>query len=488
MVLEAICISLAAANESNEAEDEVAYTNAYNDLFANQSFNPEDYPELSSSDPGYYSLEVITIAESVNGELFVYVYQPSADPEKVTASYITISRELIPEVNSSETLENPEGGFKVYGLDYVNHYNQFFKYKVKDLNVGTDELRIYEITDILRPFNKNYGDKEAEANNTVSAVPYPVGRRFTFIGKPGSSGNSSMSVEDIEYITITDKYVGYMRFQQDMPILAFMSGSAQDAHFVAFSTDKPIEKLLEADVYYTVQNFYYDNQNVTANDPDELWGEKQEMYSYLDYQDKAIYEVSDGSVLSSSSLIVDRIQETSDFLSLQAPIFSFPGFSVDGNVPFTDEALQALAKTKWVLCFKETSYTNTTVGSNTIRSFARVGDVKILRLKFETEGKIYDLGVVDNMQTGSPDPSATIEQQDWWQKIMMLLMLILLAWVLTFLQGPLGLFFRIIWKGIKAIFKFALWILSRPWAIIRWLLGFLDKKRKPKSKDKPKGG
>ncbi len=33
-----------------------------------------------------------------------------------------------------------------------------------------------------------------------------------------------------------------------------------------------------------------------------------------------------------------------------------------------------------------------------------VGDVTILRLKFETDGVVYNLGVIDNKQTGSNDP------------------------------------------------------------------------------------
>ena len=34
-----------------------------------------------------------------------------------------------------------------------------------------------------------------------------------------------------------------------------------------------------------------------------------------------------------------------------------------------------------------------------------MGDVTILRLKFETDGIIYNLGVIDNKQTGSTNPS-----------------------------------------------------------------------------------
>ena len=38
-----------------------------------------------------------------------------------------------------------------------------------------------------------------------------------------------------------------------------------------------------------------------------------------------------------------------------------------------------------------------------------VGNVTILRLKFETDGITYNLGVIDNKQTGSTEPSNSID-------------------------------------------------------------------------------
>ena len=464
-LLSALFILTSAA----ESEEDIKYTNAYNDLISDKNFNPDDYPVLNKSDSKYYSLEVITIAESVNGELFVYVYQPSANSD-IRASHITIA---LSERNVNDTAPelNRFGKFEVYSLTYINNYNQFFKYKVDGLKVSDEYIRSYEITDILRPYNKNFGDKEPGAGNTVSAVSYPVGRIYTF---SGSSENSTLSLEEVEYITITDKHVGYIRFQQDMPLLAFMSSSSVDAHFVAFSTDKPIDKLLEADVYYTFQSYYYDNENWSSNSDEEAWGEKEVRYSYLDYKDQAIYEVSDGSMLSSSSLIVDRIQKTSEFLKLDVPIFAFPGFSVKGNLQFSEEELKALENTDWVLCFTETSHANTTVGNNTINRFARVGDVKILRLKFITDGKIYDLGVVDNMQTGSLNPSATVMEQDWYQILVALLLTVIVLmigyialdiyvpWAAKIIRWVVGAF----WWLFTSLLKLVWWFISTLFNII----------------------
>ena len=54
------------------ANEQISYTNVMEDLEKDNSFKLEDYPAVEDD----YSLQVIQIAESVNGELFVYVYQP----------------------------------------------------------------------------------------------------------------------------------------------------------------------------------------------------------------------------------------------------------------------------------------------------------------------------------------------------------------------------------------------------------------------------
>jgi len=469
---------------AEEPEEETQYSNAFNDLKQTPSFDPEDYPDLKSSDEKYYSLEVITVAESVNGELFVYVYQPSGDAADLRASHITIARSER-NVNVDDVDADGVGKFEVYTLTYLNNYKQFFKYKVDDLEVSSDATRYYEISDILRPFNRSYGDEDPGAGNTVSAVPYAVGKLFTFTGTPGE--RSSLSVKDMAYITITEKYVGFVRYYQDtfdIPIFSLIDeGQAVDSHFVAFSTDKPIEKLLEADLFYQTQSY----ESIAATSVSETFGDIVNAYAYLDYSQKAICDVSDGSIFTKNEYIFDRIQRTSEFVNQDVPYYIFPGFNIGQNLEFDDDALAALNNTKWVLCFKETPYRNDVIDGYNIRIETEqtlVGNVKILRLKFETDGKIYDLGVIDNMQTGSKDPAAVVEEQDWWQKIVMLLMLLVLLWALTFLSGPLGFVFKFIWSGIKAVFKFLVWLLSRPWAIFKWLLNFFSKKSKPKGKDK----
>ena len=404
---------------ATESETEINYTNAYNDLISDKNFNPDDYPVLSKSDKNYYSLEVITIAESVNSELFVYVYQPSANSD-IKASHITIARSDRNSADDDLSAENV-GTSLVYDLTYINNYGQFFKYKVNELKVSSAEIRSYEITDILRPFNKDYGDIDPGADNTVSAVSYAVGKFFTFTGTSGE--RFSLSVEDIEYITVENKFVGYIEVEQD----AYLYDAAIHLHFVAFSTDIPIDRLIEAYVYYETQEYH---DTWTSAGHREYWGEIEDHYITIDDNSTIEFEVSDGFVTKESFELIDQILPTSKFLNQHITISRFPGFSTSEKIVFGEEERAELLETDWVLTFAKTAEEdNTSANGDTFYSVTRVGNVKLLRLKFETDDKIYNLGVVDNMQTGSNNPSAVVEEEEWFQKLvlLMIVMICLLA-------------------------------------------------------------
>ena len=64
------------------------YTYVLYDLQKDSKFNELDYPEKTDD----YSLQVIQIAESVDDELFVYVYQPSGKTADLRATSINISK------------------------------------------------------------------------------------------------------------------------------------------------------------------------------------------------------------------------------------------------------------------------------------------------------------------------------------------------------------------------------------------------------------
>lgn len=64
---------------------------------------------------------------------------------------------------------------------------------------------------------------------------------------------------------------------------------------------------------------------------------------------------------------------------------------------------------EWVVRFAETEYSLISSGGIqspviTIEERTIISDVSLLRLEFETDGITYNLGVIDNKQTGGDEP------------------------------------------------------------------------------------
>ena len=76
-----------------------AYTNVMTDLTQDESFNAADYPGNVRD----YGINVIQLAESTDGELFIYTYQPSGQQVDLIASTVRIAEQR----NNADYL-NPE--------------------------------------------------------------------------------------------------------------------------------------------------------------------------------------------------------------------------------------------------------------------------------------------------------------------------------------------------------------------------------------------
>ena len=365
-----------AATSSN-----TLYTNVMDDLKKDSSFKPSNYPENAKD----YGLQVIQLAESADKELFIYVHQPSGQTKNFTACSVNIS-----------TTINDNISFINYKLQKLNSNGVFFKYKVSDFTVKTEPTRYYAISSIYRPFDESI-DKPASDGNTVTEVNYNVSKQYCF-GE--INGKPYVNCVDIETIVVTDKFVGFVRYKDGFKLYV----GACDSHFVAFNTDKPIDKLLEADVYYTMQKYSW--SVVPFQGEKETFGEKSENYAYLKYTDKVEHT---GGGLFAGTYKWDRIETTQQFIAendLTQNVYSGAIIDVSVANKITDEGKATLQGKKWVLRFAETSYSLSGYPStgSTFENTTLVGDVTILRLKFETDGITYNLGTIDNKQTGSDKP------------------------------------------------------------------------------------
>ena len=385
-----LCVFLTGAQSFSavaaEDENEKTASDVLEDLSKDASFSAANYPAAAKD----YSLQIIQLAESADKELFVYVYQPSGD--KVKASSINIS-----------TTINDEISYHNYKLELLNSDGTLFKYKVTGFEVKTDPVRYYVISNIYRPFDEGIGDKKS-GNNTINEVNYTVNKQYCF-GE--INGKPYVNCIDIETIVVTDKFVGFVRYPDGWKF--FTGVGACDSHFVAFNTDKKIDKLFEADVYYTTQNVSYDFFTEDSPFNIKIGDSKTDNYAYLKYTDK-VEHTGDGFFAGTYKW--DRIQSVDNFVKTEDRTTVYYGAVLNSKVSskLTDEALNELKGKKWVLRFTETGYNKSPKSGMGAATYyhaetTMVGNVTILRLKFETDGITYNLGVIDNKQTGSTEPS-----------------------------------------------------------------------------------
>ena len=405
------------------AETTKMYSGVLEDLTKDESFNVEDYPAVADD----YSLQVIQIAESVNGELFVYVYQPSNETKDLTATTIRISQSI-----------GENARWKDYNLTLLNTEGVFDKYRVEGITILADVVRYYDIVAIHRKFDPDIDDPvETNYDQSINEVVYEVAQEWHACTV---NGVVSYSMITSETITITNKIVGYIQYSEGFKLYI----DRCDSHFVAFSTDREIDDLMEADVEYTTQSYI---TIVKTGDDEPTLGEKTPKNAITV---KASDEVSnDADGLFGKKYTWNRIEKVSDFIANEGE-----------DLNLTTGNLEDLENMDWILRFAETDFTST-VGMYVTNTGTLVSEVTILRLKFQTDGVTYNLGVVDNKQTGSKDPFAGADTylDDLEESAP--------NWAILIAGLALCLLFPILYPLVSAIVEFLIWLITAPIKVIK---------------------
>lgn len=410
-------------------ENKVEYTNVLEDLQKDENFNVETYPAVADD----YSMQVIQIAESVNKELFVYVYQPSAGVKDLTATTIRMSMPVV-GVNSI---------FHDYSLTLLSTQGVFSKYKVEELTVKDDVVRYYDITAIHRLWDSEIDDElVTDTEQSINEVICEV----VSLWRAETIDNTVIySCTKSETIEVLAKVVGFIRYSNGFSLKA----DSCDSHLVAFTTDRQIDELQAARVGYKwrTERTYSNSEGFGISH-----GEWSKDEAYLKATDEVI---QDGGWFG-KRYEWNRIQKVSDILKEQEDLNLTSGTISD---------LNSLGDTAWVLRFFESDY-NEEIFANLNyydEKSIQVTDVTIIQLTFMTEGVPYNLGVLDNKQTGSKDPLGTadtklddfIEEMDkWWEMLLVGLAIILIGIALVFVVSVFGpILWPLIVAGVKWLVK-----------------------------------
>ena len=352
------------------------YTKVIDDLRLDETFKENDYLDDSSD----YSIKVIQIAESVDGDLFIYTYQPSQKSRYIVATSVNMSL--------SETVN----GTRLYDLELLSSSGVFCKYLVKDYSVTNKEIRYYNISTIYRPFDRHI-DETTDNENTKNEIAYAVGQLWTI---KTVDGTVIYEMTATEVLKITSQMIGFRRYDDGFQ----WSGTKScDAHFLLFNCDHKIDYLISADI-----SFYTQSYKALAGSGTE-YGSKIPQTAYLRYDD----EVSnDGGGWFGKKERWQRMASTTEFMK---------------DTQLTEEETEVFKNYDWVLNFYESEYACEAGGKDVLISALLpfgfiwtivnsctttgtiVSDVTLLRLEFNCNGEIYNLGVVGDKQTGSGKPT-----------------------------------------------------------------------------------
>ncbi len=414
-----VCLVMALFNVNLETAfaDDTGYTKVLEDLSEDTNFTTEDYP-VNEDD---HSLKVIQLAESTGGEIFLYVYQPSGN---LTATEIRMSTTIGDNTSPKD-----------YDLRLLNTEGVFSKYKIQGVRVKEDVVRYYDLISIFREFNKDIDDNP-DNDNTISQVTFKVGQLWTVVTY---NGETSYHMTDSKVIEVTGKYAGFMRYSN---AVAF-NNSWTDAHFVAFSTDYAIDTLLQAEVYYVETYFKYVEASLTKPGYTVTLSGPTDMTKVVKYDEVAT--MTPNHEWFPNKYTWKRIQSVEEFKTQEN---------------LKDVTTENLEGMQWVLRFAETPYEGS-LNSTSMHTWYEVKDISILRLEFETEGEIYNLGVVDNKQSGDDIPD-NIEKHWYdgivaWFKNLGMVFKILVGIAIglggLFVLGIVIKILTIVWKIISFPFK-----------------------------------
>lgn len=432
------------------------------DLTADKNFNVSDYPEISDD----YSIKVVQIAESQKGYLYVYTYQPCNNTKKLTATDINMSLSKI----TDDT--------KLYELIEVNSWGVFSKYLVRDVKVSTTATRYYNISSIYRTWDKDI-DGELENNNTGGKKAYAVANVYKV---QDVNGEKVYACEPAYVINIIEPYSDFLLYtsSSSLPAISSIKNSYEklgfiDAHYIAFSTDIEIDRLKSATVTYSARaaSGEVDKFLFFPEDGKTTYGTEEVYYAYPTYLDKAEFTGSIWTTGRKYKYDWDRIQTVSEFISTEQGL--------------TEETKSNLAGKQWVLRFTETQRTQTErtiLGYKTITvDWTDVKKVAVLRLEFETDGKVYNLGAVSDMISGDGSPGNVEpkpEKESFWDKVGKFFEklwnnikgLKWWHWLLIALGviAGIALIISIVSFGIKAVFKFIFWLIGKLIQGLWWLV------------------
>lgn len=439
--------------------DTEQYTSVLDDLQADSAFNISDWDNTQL----HPDTELMQIAESVDRQLFIYVHIVGDDLgfEKIVFNTSMVFSEL---------------DFRSYDIELVSSESGFYKYIVKDYKTPQDDYHTYSITRLEYPV-----DSPVQGTQQITYEYFPVEQIWT-VRKNGSK--VEYSYEYLKTIQITDKYVGSHNDGVEDYLLDTQYSSWTDTFYIAFSTDLLMENLIEAQIEYTMNVSIAGGKVISYGDPTKPINVviNCDQVSQFEQDTKATWWIVSWKT-GTEKRTFKSILKPDDFKK---------------NTGITVPKRKDGSSFDWVVTFYNHTYHFDWPGEK-VTSWFVPGDATILRLKYETDGVCYNLGVLDNRTTYIPPKLKFGGSMSFWQYVwncivklfkgtadfietvvavaaifVAVALLPILLFVISLLSPSFGAVMKTILKCIGKALKWLLkglwWLISAPFRLIIMLV------------------
>lgn len=446
------------------ASEEKQYSNVLDDLQKDPTFDAATFPDK----PDDVSVQLIQIAESEDGQLFLYVYQPSNDTIDLKCTSVSIS------VGFSS---NGQGlSPQIYDLILVSTEGVFDKYVVNGFSLPDEAERYYNIVQILREFNAAV-DPESDKTEYKDTVckSYAVGQQwcaYTLNDKLVYEMNTFSTVELDIVLSSTIKVDGGVQFAG-----IFGLDTDVESHYVAFKCEKyNIKHIYNATIFCKTREYQQNGY---------LWGlwEGDRKYpdgeafteKYIKLSDKEPPVIVEAPGLASKEYTFCRIMSAENFKKNVA----------DSGADYIAEDLENLSEDCWVFSYFESELILSDSGAAggmpgaLYTYYGTEAEGYILQIEFmDISGNVYDLGVVSDgfKSTGTSAENGGTDLEELkkdFEYILSIVLIILCAIPVIMVLIMLFPFFKslgkLMWQGIKCGFVFVVSILTYPFRVIWYL-------------------
>lgn len=450
------------------------YTDVFDDLSKDESFDPANYPRMTldyylevnsdedkTNDQAF--MEVIQIAESTSGELYIYVYQPTHYELDLKALFVSLSTEFTP---NGENI-NP----KLYDLVLVSENGVYDKYVVKDFKVSKESERYYNIVMLERDFSDKIDEKIPGSEDEGNYFGVGVGQQWcaSYI-----NGNLVYEMNTFETVDIKIKSYGSIRVKSGITVGSFYGNfTDQDVWFVTFDVENfNVKKIFDADIHYFSQQF-----TKVGTDEGNISPTSEKVPNYVPLSSLETFTVK-GVGLGGRSFSHKSICSSNSLLS---KVLTTEGINfVDGGIVHLTNCGE------WCFIFAKTYFSELSVpqyddngisGTYYQKDYTDISGVTIIRLHFMDVRGTYNLGAVSDMVNPDNDPDIIVEPEDPWEilweflkLIIEILAFIILIIILVPFIGPIC---TLIIEVLKFIVKIVIYLVTLPFK----LLNYLFKKR-----------